>query len=297
MSSPLRQPQPFPPFPNRPKIVPERPKAMTCIVGMRCRDGVVLGADMEVSIAGYSKHQESKIRMRVRPGHIPYFFAYASNDILFTKASLDRLRRSISTAEHNGSSLTRAVKDRCKEISAENVGNAERDLTLIWAIRQKEKYRLFHIHNADVAEVPNAVDGTGYYQANGFMQDFYHDNLTVEEGSLLAVYLLKMAKDKSSGVGGPLQIFLLTDKGGYEMLTHQYVTELEEAFVHLHKSLRPLILHYADWNVQGAAFDERFDAFCDSVRGFRRYMNGIYQNKLEKEIATAGEDSDTMDEG
>ncbi len=265
---------------------------MTCILGLRCRDGVVLGADTEITAYPFSKSQESKIRMRVRHTQNPYFFAYASDDILFTKGAMSRLGRAIGQAEKQKRDVIDAVKQECRTIVKQD---KKKDLILVWSMKTGGKYHLFHIQNTNVVEVSNAVDGTGYHSANNLMQHFYHQDLSIKEGSLLAVYLLKAAKDSSFGVGGFSQVFLLDDNRGWEPMDHVQVGEIEKAYEHLHRSLQPLILSYADWNVKGAAFEIKLAEFTQSLQKQRRYMDRIYAQRLENAIKAAEEREDDED--
>jgi hypothetical protein len=60
----LPLPQKFPYRDQKPYIPPQRKgvKAMTIAAGFRCKDGVVLCADTEVTIPGWLKFRGSKIR-------------------------------------------------------------------------------------------------------------------------------------------------------------------------------------------------------------------------------------------
>ncbi|MGH9744141.1 MAG: hypothetical protein ACRD51_17510, partial [Candidatus Acidiferrum sp.] len=72
---------------NPPK--PKGAQTVTLILGIQCKDGVVIGADTEVT-ADYVKNQESKLRVRLKNTALPCVFAFADN-VHFSKASINRL--------------------------------------------------------------------------------------------------------------------------------------------------------------------------------------------------------------
>ncbi len=126
---------------------------------------MVLGADTQISSGTFSKHDESKIRMRVRNTAIRSFFAFADGqDILYPQIAVDELTQSIIAAEKGKLDIVAAVKEECRKICKLN---PERDLHLLWVLQEKRKrVRLFQIHNDLVNPTDAAADGTGLHFIN-----------------------------------------------------------------------------------------------------------------------------------
>jgi hypothetical protein len=274
LKHPLRH---FPPSRERPKIRPERPKAMTFILGMRCLGGVIIGADTEVN-TDVSKHRESKIRRSSWNDDAPFFFTYTSNNLLFTEDAMNRLGKVIKKAGQH--KCVDAVRGECRLIAAENT---DKELSLILSIKLGQIWNLFQIHNDVVAEVPKATDGSGYYHANRIMQEFYDPRMPLSQAALLAVYLLKVAKDNAPGVGGPSEILLLRDYGGWEKMHHAHVEDIEKAFEHLESGLRGLILDYVDWGLRDEFFDKKLSDFSDKLRRYRKHIGRLREQQAQDE--------------
>lgn len=251
---------------------------MTCILGMRCLGGVVIGADTEVS-TDVSKHRESKLRMSYwRDNVTPFVFAYTSNNLLFTEDAMNRLGKVITKAgRHN---CIEAVRKECRVITKQN---AKKGLNLILSIKLGHTWNLFHIQNDDVAQVPKVTDGFGYYHANRIMQEFYDPKMPLDQAASLAVYLLKAAKDNTPGVGGPSEVLLLRDFGGWRKMNSTDVEDIEKAYEHLDKALRSLIVDFVDWDLREAFFDKKLAEFSTKLKRYRKHMNKLHEQQMRPE--------------
>lgn len=264
----------------KPKILPQRAKAMTCIVGLQCQGGVVLGADMEINDP-YTTVPESKIRKRTEGVKSPYFLAYSSNDVDAAKESINHIKRAIASADWNNKSITKATREKYKE---EYEHNKENGFALIWAFKHGPKYRLRHLCNgSDVADPQNAINGVGYIHAIGFMQELHSPNMSLREGVALAVFLVTIVKIRAPGVGKQTQVLTLKDSGEYSMLSYSYVQNLETAYERIYRGINPLILGYTDWENR-ETFPKKLAQFKNAADNSRSAMQTIYTLDPESEI-------------
>ena len=77
---------------------------MTLVLGARCKDGVVLAADTEMTAIYSHKYLGSKIRMRAVNTACPFYFAYAGEPV-FAEMCMQSLAIAILKAEKEGEDI------------------------------------------------------------------------------------------------------------------------------------------------------------------------------------------------
>lgn len=180
---------------------------MTIALGFACKDGIVLGADSEITSGGISKWSDKKIIHFPDLATNPYF-AF-SGDVPFSKNNIQRLANAIESAEHSGSDIYTRLVAECRKIHKEYLrlypNKDERpQLDLLLAIRNL-KYgglNLYGILGIEPVLVSrDEYIGFGEPIARAVGGPLYHESLTTEEAVHLAVYILMQTKEYAGYCG------------------------------------------------------------------------------------------------
>lgn len=183
---------------------------MTIVVGFRCSDGIVLGADRQITATGAFKYHEPKYR-------IENFDTFTA---VFAYAGLPGMAQEIHdkiSAGLVGIGPDRAGVESVRQVT-ENVlsemGRLYTDLQVQMLIGVTSWQGGTDLLKFDGKAVHVARDfeylGFGDSSLIRFLADsLYTKHLTVSTGMDLAIYLVKKAEDYIDGCGGPIDVISL----------------------------------------------------------------------------------------
>ncbi len=188
-------------------------KTGTTTLGMICKDGVVLAAESKSTLGYLIASKESEKIMQL-DDHIAMTIAGSSGD---------------------AQALARYVKAELKLFEIENQRklSVEGAAALLSNILQGSKFYPYFVqliiagydttgpHIYDLDPIGSAEEekrffstGSGSPMALGVLEDSYKDNMTIEEGSKLAMRAIKSAIERDIGSGGKaLDIAVITRDG------------------------------------------------------------------------------------
>lgn len=253
---------------------------MTIAAGFRCRNGVVLCADPEITIPGLIKFLGSKIRCNETIEGKPWLtFA---GDVDFFEAVAPKLVNAITKAFRSKADPILTLEDEALLIHQRFAGEsfeAETEILLcLWLGKEGAKKRsLFKISGGLVAPIKQACLGTGKIVVQGMAAEMFRSDMTTKEAALLAVFLLYEAKSNAHGCGKDSQILTLLDDGSWttfserEHIADPSTTEIEEEYKLFKSFLRPLLLEYGKICSKPENLERAGKQFVESLLRRRKY--------------------------
>ncbi|MGO9272128.1 MAG: hypothetical protein ACLQOO_18005 [Terriglobia bacterium] len=259
---------------------------MTIAAGFKCKNGVVLCTDSQITVEGASKYPGEKIilfsGLKCRP-----VFAFAGY-VNFSKMCIQQLAEKIEEAEHkaeetgNALNLWRLLKDECKRIwkDYEDYGV----LNLIVAVKEPS-LALYYIEGASVSKVDTyTCMGVGSPVATSIVELYYKPDMSISAAYRMAVYMLMQVKTFVDGCGGKSQITVFDqDVLGSSIwpMPSRDIEELEDSFLEFQSALRPVLLSY---NAEEGTDDlsENLRIFSKLLRAKRKKLV-LEERRLEEE--------------
>jgi len=215
---------------------------MTIIVGIICKDGIVLAADSQetyrrgvaVKRLGFEKIRTviergpAKVVM-VGSGEGPFISRAA--ELLEAKLQSSLLPSPRIIADLAEDTLTeinsRYVVDRAVKLKLDHSEVNEPDLALMlgifWKDAAKTDMNIFTIFPDGVAEkeAGYASLGSGSAYAEYLLARMYRDTITVEQGCKIAAYAVEQVKEVEPNCGGPTFITVIQGDGIHKLTREQ----------------------------------------------------------------------------
>ena len=196
-------------------------KTGTTTVGLVCRDGVVMGADMRATMGHLISHKETQKLFRI-DDHMALTIAGLVGDAQVLARWLQ--------AEVELYKVKRGQEMSIKAAS-----------TLLGNIMNQRKFAPFyvqlivggvdlegsHVYSLDSAggSIPDkfVTTGSGSVFVYGVLEDHYKDDMSLEEGLDLAVRGITAAMKRDSASGDGMNVCSITRKDGFKLLTRDEV--------------------------------------------------------------------------
>ena len=181
---------------------------MTAVVGLRCKDGLVICADRQVTSPGSFRHEEEKISIARSLGE-SLVFAYSGLSGLAREAR-EKIILKCSDMDAN------TVYDAADSVLTE-MRRSYSDLKLQLLIGIMKSGRRSTLLKFDEKGLYLADDfnflGVGDSGLFRFLADaMYSTEMNVTEGSALALYITSKAERYIDGCGGPIDLAILRHK-------------------------------------------------------------------------------------
>jgi 20S proteasome alpha/beta subunit len=229
----IRPPEPFPLKPKRPILR----KHMTIAIGFRSNDGALLCADTQLSLTGGIKTYDGKV-------HIHIFQDSSNNRIVLGIAgSGDSDYISMATGK-----LTENFPD-CENLTDLSAKLEERWLDFFnkhiapWAYFPRDdrpyvelliavsgiriQHALFHCTGTAFYKSDTKAIGTGILLADEMLHRYAFGIYSLEQLSVLAVYIMAKVKHSVDGCGGSTQFMALRKGGDFALSEKKEITQLE----------------------------------------------------------------------
>ncbi len=196
-------------------------KTGTTTVGIVCKDGVVMGADMRATMGHLISHKETQKLFKIDE-HMGLTIAGLVGDAQVLARWL--------TAEVELYKVKRGTEMSIKAAS-----------TLMSNIMNQRKFAPFyvqllvggvdlegsHMYSLDSAggSIPDkfVTTGSGSVFVYGVLEDHYKDDMTIDEGLNLAVRGITAAMKRDSASGDGMNVASITKKDGFKLLTREEV--------------------------------------------------------------------------
>jgi 20S proteasome alpha/beta subunit len=285
-----RMPRPAESFHHRLPFMPrrlhnpplqQRGEAMTLALGFKCSDGIVLGADSEIS-TDTSKWSERKILDFPKLKSHPYF-AYATDDVDFAKGVIERLAVQIERAERGNSNIVAGLKGELKSVQKEYSRTYpkkdERPIFQLLMALREQTLALFMIRGVECTPVSQAgYIGSGEPVGRAVATPLFSNSLTTSDAERLAVYTLMQAKEYVPYVGKRSYIVQIWESpdplGPFQWWSDQEeVKEMEDDFRVFQGALQPILTgcYFGAFDDEGKDdFPEKLKTFSQTIKDQRR---------------------------
>jgi 20S proteasome alpha/beta subunit len=262
-------------------------ESRTLVVGFRCNDGVILGADSQLTVPNWFKYPESKLRY-FKGRTYRAFFGYAG-DVDFSKMCIHDLTNKLRQVDQKDDSidLRELLKDEAQRIYVRYYAADDPTsiLNLLIAFQQSgKKCVLTKILGKDVVTCPTyEFLGTGEHLARAIGGSRYRSRMSMKEVLPIAVFTLAEAKEHVYGVSGNSQLILIHDiKDDVNVVQQSSIEEMEKAYAEFNSASREFLIQYCDLQVKDEAFNAAMETY---TRRLALYRNRVfrYRRYMEKE--------------
>jgi 20S proteasome alpha/beta subunit len=212
----------------------ERANSMTIAMGFRCRNGVILAADSEIS--GYlAKWQEAKVASTFWTPDAGLALVY-SGDVDYAQMLCEKLRTATLNSKPEYPVITDVIEKTVTKffkgpVAAHPTPN-ELTVSLLIALRLANEPDVSLIKTSGTAvTIGHSCEfiGAGAELARYVMSNFYDPAYTTEEGALLAAYVLHEVKENIRGCGG-LSTIVAVEPNSFGATRVKDIKKLERKF-------------------------------------------------------------------
>ena len=205
-------------------------KSNTSLIGLVCKDGVILGADRRVTAGNLIMDKKYTKVLRVNDNVIVAYTggvadAQLTNKLLAAELRLKELRtKSRSSTEESANLVANMTyrSIRTPSMMMHIVG------TLIAGVNPDGTAELYTIEPAGGIYKVKEYDAnfsSGMPYILGFLERMYRKDLTVKEGVELAKEALKASTQRDSGSGNGIDVFTVTKDGIKHVVSEEIVAE------------------------------------------------------------------------
>jgi 20S proteasome alpha/beta subunit len=235
---PLKHVVHFPPLiPQLPirqlvRRLPER-KAVTIGIGFACQGGVALAADRQITVEGYFKDHEPKLTVIEHPEcRVVSTYAYLPSLANLLNSKVDLELKTI--AKPYGEEILQIITAETAKLKKQYPSEMKRQ-QFLWAISTHgEAARLIKISGGIIDEPQWACIGIGDTSVVRYcvsqITAIPPTYLPVDEGSKLAVYIVKQAKTFVDGCGGETDAAIVYDDVDENPIKKLETEEIEKDF-------------------------------------------------------------------
>jgi proteasome beta subunit len=192
-------------------------KTGTTTVGIVCKDGVVMGADMRATMGHLIAHKRTDKLFKIDE-HLAMTIAGSVGDAqvlvrwLTSEVELYQVKRNAPMSVRAASTLMANILNQRKFTPFYVqllVGGVDQEGPAIYSL------------DAAGGSIPDkfVTTGSGSVFVYGVLEDHYKDNMTIEEGLDLAVRGIAAAMKRDSASGDGMNVCSITTKSGFKALT------------------------------------------------------------------------------
>jgi proteasome beta subunit len=196
---------------------PKTLKTGTTTVGITCKDGVVMGADMRATMGHLIAHKQTEKLFKI-DNHLAMTIAGSVGDAqtlvrwLTAEVELYQVKRGAPMSVRAASTLMANILNQRKFTPFYVqllVGGVDLEGGAIYSL------------DAAGGSIPDkfVTTGSGSVFVYGVLEDHFKDNMTVEEGLDLAVRGIAAAMKRDSASGDGMNVASITRQHGYKLLT------------------------------------------------------------------------------
>jgi proteasome beta subunit len=196
-------------------------KTGTTTVGLVCKDGVIMGADMRATMGHLISHKETQKLFKI-DDHMGFTIAGLVGDAqvlarwLTAEVELYKVKRNTPMSIKAASTLLANIMNQ-RKFAPFYVQ------LLVGGVDEEGN----HMYSLDAAggSIPDkfVTTGSGSVFVYGVLEDHYKDNMSIEDGLDLAVRGITAAMKRDSASGDGMMVASITKKGGFTLLSREDV--------------------------------------------------------------------------
>ena len=201
-------------------------KTGTTTVGIVCKDGVVMGADMRATMGHLISHKETQKLFKI-DDHMALTIAGLVGDAqvlarwLTAEVELYKVKRGTEMSVRAASTLMSNIMNQRKF--------APFYVQLLIGGVDLEGSHMYSLDSAG-GSIPDkfVTTGSGSVFVYGVLEDHFHDDMSVDEGLNLAVRGITAAMKRDSASGDGMNVCAITRKDGFKLLTREEVEKRQK---------------------------------------------------------------------
>ena len=206
-------------------------KTGTTTVGIKCKDGIVLGSDMRAT-AGNLIASKQTIKIHKITDEIAVTWAGSVSDLQLIN-KLIKAEIKLKTLQTKRKVTVKEAANLLGGLLYSNI----RQMIMIPAVthfilggKDDSGFKLFDLYpDGSVEQVKDFTSsGSGSVFAFGVLETQYKKDMTVEQGIELASKSVRTALERDNASGGGVLVFAITDKGVEERVHKKIINQLED---------------------------------------------------------------------
>lgn len=190
---------------------------MTIAAGYVCNSGIVLCADSQETISGYTKNSTEKLMAFPCTDKLTLVFAGAGdNATQIDETAYEIAAKIIADAPENGGQFRKCMREVLEELFPKAHYPRARgpEVDLLMAVKEAEEAKLYRIADCSLAPVRDtAAVGSGIVLALQLLERHYDRTVLVGEAAIVCTYVLHHVKKWVDGCGGNTKIALIPKNG------------------------------------------------------------------------------------
>lgn len=250
----------------RPKLAKRIPRVrrMTAVIGYVCDSGVVLCADTQETIRGYTKTDAKKLLPFQCPALSLVFAGAGNNSTQIDGAIYEIAAQVIADEPKTGADLKRSVRKALGELFPREhyprVGDPEVDILM--AFQWKTEAGLYRITDCSLAPIRSmAAIGTSVILAAQLLQRHYDPHVQINEAAIICIYVMYHVKKWVDGCGGNTEIAIIPrTTGTMTFMPSVEVEKLEKYSAAYDDAVKGLLLAVPRTPKNPALFDQEIQA-------------------------------------
>jgi 20S proteasome alpha/beta subunit len=256
--------------------IEKRKQPVTIGIGFLCADGLIIGADSEVS-ADTDKRQESKIFTMNENGSSPgptVVFA-GSGWLDYVKMAVEKIKKQAIFAT-TGYEIEEVVEQTVLEVYRKHIrfysGDDKPFFNLLTGIKDGDRLQLLLTSSTSIRQVYEPVCiGVGETLANYLIRRLTPQRETTEKAAHLAVQILEQVKANVPGCGGMFsEVVMLPKHGPVSRISPSNMLDIEDRGRGFMRLIKPLLLSFSDANTAEDEFEGELAVFTEECRKARQ---------------------------
>ena len=215
---------------------------MTIAAGFYCNEGIILCADSQMTVSGYIKNYDGKIRTVMTKNLVAAFVGSGTTDYIETaiqKAS-ECLSECKSIHEVRGKLEENLLEFFDKHLApwAFFPENERPTVELLIAVSTKlGPCDLFHYCGTSLHRTDSKAIGAGILLANSLISEYFWNVTTLDRSAPLAVFILSKVKEQIDSCGGFTDMLLLRKGADVAFTDSSEIEQLENELSAIEKGL------------------------------------------------------------
>jgi 20S proteasome alpha/beta subunit len=266
---------------------------MTYIASFECKGGIVLCADTQEThpALGNDPDEKEYVEKLYVPGNLIFPIAVGGAGLAepieaFSLELFERLerKRPATVAE-----LRRMIQESIEEVHKSDAKVSEwpaayRTTRCIVAGKPtSDEFAIFVVTGKRVSYRKREPEIIGYATPinKAYMKRLYRPDLSMQEGVILAIYLVAQSKAIYKDVGFDTKVAVVTATGAWQEPKAD-IAEMEERFTKISPFVDRLLLAAPDLGITESAFDEMLQEFHEEMRMLRFDHKQIVAEQMAK---------------
>ena len=218
------------PFRVHPKPV-RRLRKMTIAAGYVCDSGIVICADTQETIPGYTKNSTHKL-MSFQTADLNLVFAGSGNNATQIDEATQEIAVKMSVNRPKGENeFRKSLREVLEELfpKAHYPRGGGTEVEILMAVKGNGMEQLYKISDCNVAPVrERAAVGSGVVLALQLLERHYDPSVQINEAAIICIYALHHVKKWVDGCGGNTELIVIPRFGQVTSMPSSQIQEIEK---------------------------------------------------------------------